>query len=116
MPRVLVVDDDVAVRETLQRILQTVPYEFALASTAASAICLAETFKPDRAIIDFVLPDIDGIELTTTLKTANPKLRVTMISGVPDLKDQVGDLAKSAGVRNFVEKPFRAHEILEAIS
>ena len=115
MPRILIVDDDVAVRETLARILQTASCEHAVASTAAAALVLARTFRLDRAIVDFVLPDEDGIALTIRLREEFPDLVVTMVSGMPDFVVRVGDLAKAAGVVAFVEKPFLAQDILDAV-
>lgn len=114
-PRVLVVDDDIAVRETIHRILQSVPCDSIVASTAAEALALARSFHPDLAIVDFVLPDEDGIALTERLLKEFPELKVTMVSGVPDFMERVGDLAMAAGVLTFVEKPFRAHEILKVL-
>ena len=115
-PRVLIVDDDVAVRETIQRILQSIPCESAVASSAAGALELARAFRPNLAIVDFVLPDEDGIALTSRLLDELPGITVTMVSGVPDFKERLGDLATAAGVAAFVAKPFRAQDILEMVA
>lgn len=116
MQRVLIVDDDVHVCETLRRVLEHAGLVNEISVSAELAMRAATEFRPDAAIIDFVLPDTDGIALTQHLKKEFPGMHVVMISGIADFEELVGDLARSAGVSVFVQKPFRASEILAALS
>ena len=115
MSRVLIVDDDVDVCETLRRILGHVGIDNRISVTAASASAEADKYDPHAAIIDFVLPDTDGITLTQSIRSRHPDIKVVMISGVLELEAEVGQLARAAGVNTLVQKPFRASEIIDAL-
>jgi DNA-binding NtrC family response regulator len=113
--RVLIIDDDVHVCETLRRIMDHAGIGHRISLSAKSALAAATEFQPDTVIIDFVLPDQDGIALTQLIKRDHPEIRVVMISGLADFEETLGNLARSAGVNAFVPKPFRAAEILEVL-
>ena len=115
MQRVLIVDDDVHVCETLRRVLDHAGLSHRISLSAESATTAAAEFMPNAAIIDFVLPDTDGITLAQKLKRDCPEVRIVMISGVPEFEATLGAEARRAGVSVFVEKPFRAAEILDAL-
>ena len=115
MQRVMIVDDDVHVCETLSRVLEHVGIAHEVYQNAKSAARAAAVFLPDAAIIDFVLPDTDGISLAQQMKVAYPNLHVVMISGILDFEQDLGNLARASGVNAFVEKPFVAAEIVAAL-
>lgn len=115
MERVLIVDDDVHVCETLRRLMEHAGFQHRICQTAAAAVTAFSGFDPDAAILDFVLPDTDGITLAQTFKSDHPDLRIIMVSGFSDFEETLGDQARAAGVNIFVEKPFRAKDILDAL-
>ena len=67
-PRVLVVDDEPQIVRALKVVLREAGFEAVAAETAAQALDLAAVRPPDAAIIDLVLPDGDGVEVTRTLR------------------------------------------------
>jgi len=79
--RILVVDDDFSVRETLADILRSRDYEVVEASSGAEAVVNAGAGKYDCAIIDLRLPDTTGIEVIETISCYVPKNKVIAITG-----------------------------------
>ncbi|MEA2081148.1 MAG: response regulator [Elusimicrobiota bacterium] len=79
--RILVVDDDFSVRETLADILRTYDYEVVEASSGAEAIVNAQAGKYDCVIIDLRLPDTTGLEVIERISGNVPKNRIIVITG-----------------------------------
>ena len=71
-PRVLVVDDDRAVRDSLRRSLEFNGYDVALASDGAEGLAAIGSQHPDVVVIDVMMPRLDGIETTRALRAAGP--------------------------------------------
>ena len=85
-PRVLVVDDDKAVRESLRRSLEFNGYEVALAADGAEALAGIAGTSPDVVIMDVMMPRLDGIEATRALRTAGNDLPILVLTA----RDAVG--------------------------
>ena len=112
---ILIVDDDDLVLDVATSIVEHLGYEVRTATTASKALLLAKESRPDVALIDFVLPDLDGIELTKRLLAMLPTLKVVMTSGRDSSEAELGEKAREAGVQTFVAKPFTVNEIADAI-
>src|ERR687889_428481 len=109
-PRVLVVDDDRAVRESLRRSLEFNGYAVTLASDGADP--LAKTPGRSRAplLTDVMTPRRDGIETTRALRTAGNDLPILVLTARDSVGDRVEGLA--AGADDYLTKPFALEELL----
>ena len=109
-PRVLVVDDDRAVRESLRRSLEYNGYAVSLASDGAEALASIAGQIPDALVIDVMMPRLDGIETTRALRTAGNDLPILVLTA----RDSVGDRVEGldAGADDYLAKPFALEELL----
>ncbi|MEO6511038.1 MAG: response regulator transcription factor [Nocardioides sp.] len=109
-PRVLVVDDDKAVRESLRRSLEFNGYEVALANDGAEALAGIGASDPDVVIMDVMMPRLDGIEATRALRTARNDVPILVLTA----RDAVGDRVEGldAGADDYLTKPFALQELL----
>ena len=108
--RVLVVDDDKAVRESLRRSLEFNGYEVALASDGAEALAGIAGTDPDVVVMDVMMPRLDGIEATRALRTAGNDVPILVLTA----RDAVGDRVEGldAGADDYLTKPFALEELL----
>ena len=109
-PRVLVVDDDRAVRESLRRSLEFNGYAVSLASDGAEALASIAGQIPDALVIDVMMPRLDGIETTRALRSAGNDLPILVLTA----RDSVGDRVEGldAGADDYLAKPFALEELL----
>jgi two-component system, OmpR family, response regulator MprA len=109
-PRVLVVDDDKAVRESLRRSLEFNGYEVALANDGAEALAGIGSSDPDVVIMDVMMPRLDGIEATRALRSARNDVPILVLTA----RDAVGDRVEGldAGADDYLTKPFALLELL----
>jgi two-component system response regulator MprA len=109
-PRVLVVDDDRAVRESLRRSLEFNGYDVALAADGAEALAGIAATAPDVVIMDVMMPRLDGIETTRALRSAGNDLPILVLTA----RDAVGDRVEGldAGADDYLTKPFALQELL----
>ncbi len=108
-PRVLVCDDEQQILRALRVILRDAGFESVPASTAEEALDAAAVARPDAAIIDLVLPDVDGVELCRRLREWSD-MPVIVLSAVGDEEAKVRALA--AGADDYVTKPFSPRELV----
>jgi two-component system response regulator MprA len=108
--RVLVVDDDRAVRESLRRSLEFNGYSVSLASDGAEALASIGRQAPDVLVIDVMMPRLDGIETTRALRAAGNDLPILVLTA----RDSVGDRVEGldAGADDYLTKPFSLEELL----
>jgi len=113
-PRVLVVDDDKAVRESLRRSLEFNGYDVGLAADGAEALAGLSTSSagalPDVVIMDVMMPRLDGIEATKALRAAGNDVPILVLTA----RDAVGDRVEGldAGADDYLTKPFALQELL----
>jgi two-component system KDP operon response regulator KdpE len=108
-PLVLVCDDEHQILRALRVILRDAGYEALPASTGEEALDVAAVRHPDAAIIDLVLPDMDGIELCRRLREWT-EIPLIVLSAVGDEDAKVRALA--AGADDYVTKPFGPRELI----
>jgi two-component system response regulator MprA len=108
--RVLVVDDDRAVRESLRRSLEFNGYDVSLASDGAEALASIGRQSPDALVIDVMMPRLDGIETTRALRTAGNDLPILVLTARDSVGDRVDGL--DAGADDYLTKPFALDELL----
>jgi len=108
-PRVLVVDDEQQILRALRVILREAGFEPLPASTGEEALDLAAIQRPDAAIIDLLLPDMDGVELARRLREWTD-IPLIVLSAVGEEDAKVRALA--AGADDYVTKPFGPRELV----
>jgi two-component system, OmpR family, response regulator MprA len=109
--KILVVDDERAVRESLRRALELEGYEIELAADGNEALYRLEvTEEPDAVILDVLMPGVDGLEVCRRLRGAGSKLPVLMLTARTEVEDRVAGL--DAGADDYVTKPFALEELL----
>jgi two-component system, OmpR family, response regulator MprA len=109
--KILVVDDERAVRESLQRALELEGYAVELAGDGEQALeLLAETSPPDAAIVDVLMPGIDGLEVCRRLRAAGSTVPVLMLTARAEVDSRVAGL--DAGADDYLPKPFALAELL----
>jgi DNA-binding NtrC family response regulator len=108
--RILVVDDDKNIRESLKTILSDEGYTVDVAANGNEAIRKAESTAYNVALIDIRLPDIDGIELLTRMKDPVPKTRKVIVTGYPSLQNAIEAVNKQADA--YIVKPIDVEKLL----
>jgi two-component system KDP operon response regulator KdpE len=108
-PRVLVVDDEPQIVRALKVVLREAGFQAVPAETAAEALDAASVRPPDAAIIDLVLPDFDGIELTRRLREWS-EMPIVVLSAIGEETQKVRAL--EAGADDYVTKPFGNRELV----
>jgi two-component system KDP operon response regulator KdpE len=108
-PRVLVVDDEPQIVRALKVLLREAGFEVVPAETASEALDLAAVHPPEAAIIDLVLPDGDGVEVTRTLREWS-EMPILVLSAVGEEEQKVRAL--EAGADDYITKPFGARELV----
>jgi len=112
--RVLVVDDDKAVRESLRRSLEFNGYDVAVAADGAEALAglsaAGGAAAPDVVVMDVMMPRLDGIETTRALRAAGNDVPILVLTA----RDAVGDRVEGldAGADDYLTKPFALQELL----
>ena len=107
--RVLVVDDEPHILRALKIVLREAGYEAVLAEDAQSALDAAALRRPDAAIVDLLLPDGDGVQITRALREWS-EMPILVLSAVQDEDEKVRAL--EAGADDYVVKPFGPKELV----
>jgi two-component system response regulator MprA len=107
--RVLVVDDDRAVRDALRRALTLAGYQVQTADTGAQALELVAQAPPEAVLLDLGMPDMDGLEVCRRVRLLGQRVPVLMVTGRDAVSDRVAGL--DAGADDYVIKPFDLDEL-----
>jgi len=108
--RLLVVEDDPGIRMLLESALRLSGYEVAGAATGQAALRDIEGLRPDLILLDVMLPDLDGLEVTRSLRSAGVRTPVLFLTARGEVTDRIAGLA--AGGDDYVTKPFSIEEVL----
>jgi two-component system, OmpR family, response regulator MprA len=109
--KILVVDDERAVRESLRRALELEGYEIELAADGEEALYrLESTSQPDALVLDVLMPGVDGLEVCRRLRRSGRSLPVLMLTARAEVENRVEGL--DAGADDYVTKPFALEELL----
>ena len=112
--KILVVDDERAVRESLRRALELEGYEIALAGDGQAALEELETGdEPDAMILDVLMPGLDGLEVARRVRRGGSRLPILMLTARVEVHDRVAGL--DAGADDYVTKPFALEELLARV-
>ena len=109
--KILVVDDERAVRESLRRALELEGYDVGLAVDGSEALEKVDAeAQPDAVILDVLMPGTDGLEVSRTLRRSGNKVPVLMLTARAEVGDRVAGL--DAGADDYLTKPFALEELL----
>jgi DNA-binding NtrC family response regulator len=111
--RILIIDDDENIRKVLKTILEDEGYIVDTADTAKKAIEQSEKAFYNLALIDVRLPDMEGIELLSKMRSTKPKMRKIIVTGYPTLQNAISAVNKGADA--YIMKPFEVEKILQTI-
>ena len=111
--RILIVDDEESIRETLAVILEDEGYRVDTAQNAKEAIAKTSAEVYNLALIDIRLPDMEGTELLTRIGDATPRMRKIIITGYPSIPNAIDAVNKRADA--YITKPFEMDKVLETI-
>jgi two-component system nitrogen regulation response regulator NtrX len=109
-PRILVIDDEAAIRDSLRMILEYEDYRFVGASSGQEGLALIQRERPDLVLLDIKMPGMDGMEVLRSLRATDDALPVVMISGHGTTATAV-DAIKS-GAADFLEKPLSSERVI----
>jgi two-component system, OmpR family, response regulator MprA len=107
--RLLVVDDDRALRDVLRRALTLAGYDVRLAESGAAALADVASSVPDAVVLDIGLPDIDGLEVCRLLRREGNRVPVLMLTARAAVSDRIDGL--DAGADDYLVKPFDIDEL-----
>jgi len=108
--RILVVDDDRAVRESLRRSLQFNGYQVETAGDGMQALESVNAARPDAMVLDVMMPRLDGLEVCRRLRSTGDDLPILVLTARDAVSDRVSGL--DAGADDYLPKPFALEELL----
>ncbi|HAL56488.1 MAG TPA: hypothetical protein DCP63_08435 [Bacteroidetes bacterium] len=111
--RILVVDDEDALRTVLSSELEGEGYKVASAADGAEAISILKNQAFDLILLDIKMPNVDGFEVLRFVKETHPETKVIMLTGFADLKNAIE--SKKLGAEDFVSKPYDLVDLLTTV-
>jgi len=113
-PRILVIDDEAAIRDSLKMILEYEDFEFVGAASGADGIATVKRAAPDVVLLDIKMPGMNGLETLAAIRAADDAVPVAMISGHGTITDAMQ--ATRLGAFDFIEKPFTSERVLVTVA
>lgn len=111
--KILVVDDEQAVRESLRRSLSFNGYDILLAEDGQQALDVTRKEQPDLLILDVMMPKVDGLEVCRTLRAEGDDRPILVLTARDGVSDRVAGL--DAGADDYLPKPFALEELLARV-
>ncbi len=111
--KILVVEDDSAIAEAVESVLNSENYQAISATTVAQAMQLLESDELSLVLLDLKMPDGDGLDVLHHIRQQESNLPVIMMTGVNDVKRAVECM--KAGAQDYLRKPFARRDLLDAV-
>src|SRR5262245_54062597 len=111
--RILVVDDEASIRDSLRMTLEYANFEFIGAATGQEGLALVDREAPDLVLLDVKMPGMDGLEVLDRLHANHETLPVIVVSGHGTISTAVE--ATKKGAFDFIEKPFASDRVLVSL-
>jgi len=111
--QILVVDDEPAVRDSLDRALRLEGYKVDLAADGAEALSSLEGESPDAVVLDLMMPRVDGLEVCRRMRAAGDRTPVLVLTARDAVTDRVKGL--DAGADDYLVKPFATEELVARV-
>ena len=107
MAKILVIDDEVGIRNLLDTLLRRKGYDVVLADNGQKGLAVFRRERPDVVVLDLKMPGMDGFTVLQQVRSLNPQQPVIILTGAgtPEIEQQV----RALGVTEFVEKEFSLH-------
>ena len=114
LQKLLLIDDDPAFLQVMSRALTKRGYEVFHAETAEQALNLAETNRPDKAVVDLKLETSSGLDLIPALKALNPDMTIVVLTGYASITTAVTAIKR--GAVNYLAKPVQVDDVVNALT
>ncbi|MEU3277160.1 response regulator transcription factor [Streptomyces antibioticus] len=111
--RVLVVDDEPDVTDVLSTVMSNEGWQVRSAADGAGALEAARTFRPDAVVLDWMLPDLDGLQVLRALRREQPHVCVLFLTARDAVEDRIAGI--TAGGDDYVTKPYSLEEVLARV-
>ncbi len=111
--RILVVDDDLAMRQVLMKILRRAQYDVEEAASGSEAVARLSDGRFDLLLSDIRMVPIDGLALASMARTVTPAPKVLLVTAYGERVD--ARVARAAGADGYLSKPFRMRQLLATI-
>jgi two-component system response regulator MprA len=111
--RILVAEDDRAVRQSLERTLRVEGFEVTAVRNGAEAVELCTTALPDLVILDVMMPEMDGLTACRTVRARSAELPILMLTARQEVGDRVAGL--EAGADDYLIKPYASVELIARV-
>ncbi|MEW1893609.1 response regulator transcription factor [Streptomyces sp. NPDC085659] len=108
--RVLVVDDEPDVTDVLSGAMTAEGWQVRTAADGASALATARDFRPDAVVLDWMLPDLDGLQVLRALRREAPRVCVLFLTARDAVEDRITGI--TTGGDDYVTKPYSLEEVL----
>ena len=112
-PSILIIDDQEGIRKSFSAILEKEGYEVDAVATGQEAIKRSKSRFYNLALVDLRLPDMDGIQLLTTMRDTSPKMVKIIVTGYPSMENAIE--AVNRGADAYIVKPFTMETLLRTI-
>lgn len=112
-PRILIVDDEHNIADTLAMVFKIKGHEALAAYNAESAVALIETFEPDIVLSDVVMGKMTGVDLAIYLSKARPDCKVVLFSGQAATADLLAEAGRKGHQFRLLAKPIHPEKLLE---
>jgi two-component system, NtrC family, nitrogen regulation response regulator NtrX len=113
-PRILVIDDEAAIRDSLKMILEYEDYDFLGAASGPEGVAMVKRDAPDLVVLDIKMPGMNGLEALAEIRKIDESVPVAMISGHGTITDAMQ--ATRLGAFDFIEKPFTSERVLVTVA
>jgi DNA-binding NtrC family response regulator len=113
LPLLLIVDDEIGVRESLKMVLGK-DFRLIEADSVEVALAKVEDARPDAVLLDMIMPKSDGLVVLQRIKEIHPKCAVIILTGVNS--QQLADKAIDAGAFDFIGKPFDVVDLRQKVA
>lgn len=113
MKKILVIEDDFAIRQSVEYALRRADYEVKSLENGSAALETVRAFEPDLIVLDIMLPGIDGLEIAREVRTFDADTAIIMVSALGESTDKIKGLTQ--GADDYLAKPFSLDELLARI-
>ncbi|WP_277656694.1 response regulator [Seleniivibrio woodruffii] len=111
--KILIVDDDDELRSNIDEILVAAGFQTRQASGASEAMKMIQADCPDLIIVDYMMPEINGMELISSVKKSHPSVKIIMITAFAAIESAVEAMKK--GADDYISKPFKKDALILSV-